>query len=110
MKKYLLAAVAALVIGAPTAKAGTWWVLDSNAVTCVPAAAYASRDPAFASPFALAAEMRQAGRLNSPIEQKRTGSGSAYAVYYDGMATPYFTSKGGCKAFLSWARGHGDLP
>jgi hypothetical protein len=53
MRKYLLAAVAALAIGASTAKAGTWWVLDSNTVTCVPAAAYANHDPAFASPFAI---------------------------------------------------------
>jgi hypothetical protein len=112
MKRYLLAAVAALAIGAPTAKAGTWWILDSQSGTCVPAsqAVHATHDPAFASPFSLAAEMREAGRLNSPIDQKRTASGSAYAVFYDGVTTAYFTAKGGCEAFLSWARGHGDLP
>ena len=103
----LIAALGLLGLGAPTAKAGTWWVLNSTSGACLHATAYG---PAFASPFALAAEMRQAGRLNAPVEQKRTTSGSVYAVTYDGMVTTYFTGKAGCEEFLAWARKRGDLP
>jgi hypothetical protein len=111
MKTYLLAAIAALAShGMSTAKAGTWWVLDSNTVTCVPATVYASHDPAFASPFALAAKMRREGRLNRSIDQVRNGSGSTYGVYYDGMVTAYFVAKRGCELFISRARAGGDLP
>ena len=115
MKKYLLAVVAGIALASQantSAKAGTWWILDSQSGSCVPTshAVHATRDPAFASPFALAAEMRQQGRLNRPIDQKRTASGSAYAVFYDGVTTAYFTAKGGCEEFLSSARAQGDLP
>jgi hypothetical protein len=112
MKKYLLAAVAALALGAPTAKAGTWWILNSRDGACVPAswAVNTTRDRAFASPFALAAAMRSEGRLNAPTDQKRIGSGSGYGVHYDGVLTVYFTAKSGCEDFLAYARAHGDLP
>jgi hypothetical protein len=95
-----------------SAKAATWWILDSRSGSCVPSshAVDATRDPAFASPFTLAEEMRLQGRLERPIDQKRTASGSAYAVFHDGVTTAYFTAKGGCEEFLSFARGHGDLP
>jgi hypothetical protein len=101
MKKYLLAAVAALALGVPTAKAGAWWMLDSQVGRCVPTSS---------SPFVLADEMRREGRLNALTDQKRTPSGSVYGVHYDGMVTPYFTDKHGCESFLAWARGRGDLP
>jgi hypothetical protein len=112
MKKYLLAAVAALAIGAPAAKAGTWWTLNSQSSTCIPAsqAAYASRDPAMASPFMLAEEMRRQGQLNRSIDFRRAGSNTAYGVYYDGGVTPYFVTKTGCEGFVSRARAGGDLP
>lgn len=94
------------------AKAATWWILDSRSGACVPSshAVNETRDPAFGSPFALAAEIREKGRMDNPIDQKRTTYGSAYAVFYDGVTTAYFTSKGGCEEFLSSARVHGDLP
>jgi hypothetical protein len=98
--------------GVPSARAATWWTLNSASGSCVPSneAVRMTRDPAFVSPFALDAEMRQKGRQNHPIEQKRTASGSAYAVFYDGMVTPYFTTKGGREDFVSSARSKGNLP
>ena len=115
MKKYLLTVVAGIALASQantSAKAATWWILDTQSGSCVPSshAVNATHDPAFASPFALAAEMRQQGRLEHPIDQKRTASGSAYAVFYDGVTTAYFTAKGRCEEFLSFARAHGDLP
>ena len=105
-----VAAVFALL--AAPAFAATWWILDSRSGSCVPSghAVDATGDSAFASPFTLAEEMRQRGRLEHLIDQKRTASGSAYAVFYDGVTTAYFTTKGGCQEFLSSARAHGDLP
>jgi hypothetical protein len=67
MKKVLLTAAAALALGVPTAKAGTWWILDSASGACIPAsrAVNATGNSAFTSPFTLAAEMRKEGRLNA---------------------------------------------
>jgi hypothetical protein len=111
MKKYLWAAVAVVALGG-VANAATWWTLDSRAGSCVPAtyAARMTHDPYFASPFALAAEMRATGRSNGPTEQKRTSYGSAYAVPYDGVMTVYFTNQAGCRDFLGFAQTNGDLP
>ena len=67
-------------------------------------------DPNFVSPFTLAAEMRDKGRLNHPIDQKRSADGSAYAVFYDGVVTPYFTNRAVCEDFLRSSRSSGDLP
>jgi hypothetical protein len=112
MRRVLLAVAAALALGAPTAKAGTWWILDSRDGACTPAsyAVSTTGNSAFASPFTLAAEMREKGRLNAPTDQKRLSSGSGYGVHYDGVITAYFTAKGACEEFLGWARGHGELP
>jgi hypothetical protein len=106
MQKVLLTAVAALALGVPTAKAGTWWILDSADGACVPAtrAVNVTRNSSFASPFTLAAEMRRQGRLNALTDQKRTAYGSAYGVHYDGVVTPYFTAKGACEEFLGGPR------
>jgi hypothetical protein len=106
MKKYLLAAVAALAIGAPTAKAGTWWTFGSQLNGCVPAATYY---PAYADPFMLAAAMSQAGRLDRPIDSKRTAFGTVYAVFRSIMSL-YFFNESGCEGYLSWARSNGELP
>ena len=112
MKKLLLTAVAALALGAPTAKAGTWWILNTASESCVPSsyAVGVTGNRHFASPFALAAEMRQEGRLNALTDQTRFPSGSMYFVHYDGVATPYFTAKGACEEYLGWARAHAWLP
>jgi hypothetical protein len=111
MKKLLFAAVAALALGG-AANAATWWTLDSQDGACVAAAnaARATGDPSFASPFNLAAEMRAQGRMNGQIQLKRTSHGSAYAVPYDGVMSVYFVSKAGCRDFLAFAQGIGDLP
>src|SRR5271166_4533534 len=92
MKKLLLISTIAFAIGAPAAKASQWWILNSQDGTCDPAAQAVdmTRDPAFASPFTLAAEMRTKGRLNAPTDQKRLSSSSGYAVHYDGVVTAYF--------------------
>jgi hypothetical protein len=110
MRKLLLATVVAMA--APAAQAGTWWVLDSNSVTCVTGseAARISRDPAMASPFTLADEMRRLGRLNAPIDFRRAGSQTAYGVKYDGLVSAYFVTRNGCQNFINRARAGGDLP
>ncbi len=112
MRRLLLTAVAALALGAPTAKAGRWWILDTASEVCMPAshAVSITGNRHFASPFALAGEMRQEGRLNAPIGQNRFSSGSMYFVQYDGVATPYFTAEGACEEYLHWARANGYLP
>jgi hypothetical protein len=111
MKKYLLAAVAALALGG-AANAETWWTLSNSDGACAPATStfHATRDSYFANPFTLAAEMRAQGRSNGPIQMKRTVHGTAYAVPYDGMISMYFVSKAGCRDFLAFAQGIGDLP
>ena len=106
MKKYLLAAVAALALGG-AANAETWWTLSNSDGACAPATStfHATRDSYFANPFTLAAEMRAQGRSNGPIQMKRTVHGTAYAVPYDGMISMYFVSKTGCRDFLAFAQG-----
>jgi hypothetical protein len=73
MKKYLLAAVAALALGG-AANAETWWTLSNSDGACAPATStfHATRDSYFANPFTPAAEMRAQGRSNGPIQMKRT--------------------------------------
>jgi hypothetical protein len=104
MKKLLLTAVAAMALGASTAKAGTWWIYDSRIGACVAAPA------AYPSPLALAAEMRQEGRLDALTDQKWTPYGTAYGVHYDGVVAPYFVAKDGCEYFLTSPRAFGRLP
>jgi hypothetical protein len=111
MKRLLVTTAALLALGG-VAHAGSWWTLDSQDGKCVLAAsaARATRDPAFAGPFTLAAEMRSLGRSNGPTQMKRTAYGAAYAVPYDGVMTVYFASPGACHDFLRFAQNSGDLP